>query len=244
MIIEQSKTVKELALAFPQTTRVFERLGIDYCCGGARALREACQLAGVPVETALRALNEAMRAAPQPGRDWSVEPLTALITHILEGHHVFTRNELDRLPKLFAKVWAAHGEKHPELLLLQSLFEELRAELLQHMLKEEQLLFPYVAQLEQARQQARAAPRPFFGTVRNPVRMMMLEHDNAGATLREMRRLAGDYEAPPDACASFRALYQALAEFEADLHEHIHLENNLLFPRAVALEEEAQCAFA
>jgi hypothetical protein len=120
MIIEQTAIVKELALAFPQTTRIFERLGIDYCCGGVRALGEACQLADVPLETAMRALNEAVRAAPQPGRNWSAEPLTALITHILEGHHVFTRNELDRLPKLFAKVWAAHGERHPKL--LQRLF--------------------------------------------------------------------------------------------------------------------------
>jgi regulator of cell morphogenesis and NO signaling len=244
MMIEQTKTVKELALAYPQTTRVFERLGIDYCCDGARALSEACRLADAPLEATLRALQEAVQAAPQATRDWHAEPLTALITHILEQHHAFTRDELDRLPKLFAKVCAAHGEKHPELLQLQKLLAELRAELLQHMLKEEQVLFPYLARLEQAQQQAQPAPQPFFGTVRNPVRMMMLEHDNAGAMLRELRRLAGDYAAPLDACASYRTLYQALGAFEADLHEHIHLENNLLFPRAVALEEESHCLFA
>jgi len=149
---------------------------------------------------------------------------------------VFTRTEIARLRGLLAKVCTKHGELHLELEPLRMLFDKLSAELEPHMFKEERVLFPYIIALENAVANRRPLLRPPFGTVANPIRMMMMEHDNAGHLLKEMRQLTFYYTPPADACMSYRALYQALDEFEKDLHEHIHLENNILFPRAAELE--------
>ena len=129
-----------------------------------------------------------------------------------------------------------HGEHHPELRKLEVIFRGLEVELIGHMLKEEHILFPYIEALETAVADGETVPTPFFGTVRNPVRMMMQEHDDAGQALLRLREASSNYEVPADGCTSFRMLYQALEEFEKDLHQHIHLENNILFPRAAELE--------
>jgi len=240
MNISDTTTVRDLAAGVPGATRVFENFGIDYCCGGHRTLADACREASLPVEDLTRSLEEAGRAS-QPGaeRDWRQESLTSLAAHIIEKHHHFTRQELDRLEKLFDKVCSRHGENHPELFEAQKTFYQLKQDLIPHMLKEEQVLFPYITRVEEAASEGRAVPPPFFGTVQNPVWMMMMEHDAAGGLLRALRVTTGDYTPAPDACASYQALYRALAGFEADLHQHIHLENNLLFPRAIEMEEKA-----
>jgi regulator of cell morphogenesis and NO signaling len=232
------KTVGELAAENPAATRVFEKLGIDYCCGGAKTLERACLAAGLPLEQAVDSLETAERAAQAAteNRDWRRAPLTLLVAHIRNTHHQYTRSEIARLEPLFEKVCAAHGRNHPELARMQAAFGALAHELSTHLMKEEMVLFPYIGRMEQAVLEKRPAPTPPFGTVGNPVAMMMHEHDNAGAVLRELRQASGGYAPPPDACASYRALYQALAEFEADLHQHIHLENNILFPRAIEME--------
>jgi regulator of cell morphogenesis and NO signaling len=141
-----------------------------------------------------------------------------------------------RIEPLLAKVCSVYGEARPELLQVQALFAELKRELLLHMTKEENILFPYIMQMEGAAASGEAAPTPMFGTVRNPVRMMMFEHDGAGEMLRRIRRLSNDFNAPDDACVSYRTLYGALEGLEQDLHQHIHLENNILFPRAVEMD--------
>ncbi len=237
--IDASATLRDLAVRLPGATRVFEKLQIDYCCGGAQSLHDACQSGNLPVaEVAAALLQEAGRSAEaQPSIDWRTESLTRLTEHIVCAHHAFTKTELERIDALLDKVWRHHEKNHPELEAIQKTFGLLRLDLLPHMLKEEQVLFPYIAQLEQAANSQADPPMPFFGTVQNPVRMMMKEHDTAGDLLRDLRRASGDFTVPDDGCASYRALYQALAEFEADLHQHIHLENNLLFPAALALEE-------
>ncbi|HZS08021.1 MAG TPA: iron-sulfur cluster repair di-iron protein [Blastocatellia bacterium] len=242
MTINPTDTVRELAVAMPDATRVFEKLGIDYCCGGNRTLEDACRVADIPVEEAVRSLEGARLtgATEPPPTDWRQESLTALATHIVDEHHQFTRHELSRLDRLLKKVCAVHGGNHPELLRLREIFERLNDELTTHMLKEEQVLFPWVAKMEDAVNAGLPVPPPFFKTVRNPVRMMMSEHDLAGGMLVEMRLVTGDYNVPPDGCFSYHTLYQALAALEADLHEHIHLENNILFPRAVELEGSAE----
>ncbi len=239
MKISDTNTVRDLAAGIPGATRVFENFGIDYCCGGQRTLADACRIANRPVEDLLRSLEEAERATPSGGeeRDWLQESLTALAEYIVAAHHLFTRRELDRLGKLFEKVCSRHGAKHPELFEAQRVFSQLKQDLIPHMLKEEQALFPYIARLEEAVSERRAVPPPFFGTARNPVRMMMMEHDTAGELLMQLRNVTEGYTTPPDVCVSFQTLYQALAAFEADLHQHIHLENNILFPRAVEMEE-------
>ncbi len=241
MPIDATKSVKEIVLEVPASISVFERLGIDYCCGGDQQLEAACQAAGRPVEEVLRSLEAAKTATHGETSilDWSREPLARLMSHIVEKHHTFCREQVSRLEPLLAKVSEAHGARHPELRRLQNLFAGMSKELLMHLVKEEQTLFPYIAHMEETVRQGRPLLRPAFGTVQNPVRMMVLEHDNAGATLHEMRRLSRDYEVPADGCNSYRALYDGLMTFESDMHQHVHLENNILFPRAVGMEDAA-----
>lgn len=235
------KTVKEIILEMPASTGVFERLGIDYCCGADKPLEEACRKAGQPVEDVLRSLAAARTSPHALARetDWSHESLANLIDHIVESHHTFCRQEVARLEPLIKKVSEQHGTNHPELSRLKSLFSGMSKELLMHLVKEEQMLFPYIARMEEAVIGGTPFSKPLFGTVQNPVRMMVLEHDNAGAALREMRQLSTNYQVPPDACNSYQALYEGLKSFESDMHQHIHLENNVLFPRAVKMEDAA-----
>ena len=237
MTLCAEKTVREYATETPNATRVFEKLKIDYCCGGGRSLSDACAVAGVPLEEVARLLEKAGDASGEMPPGVQSGTLAQLIDYILDTHHAFTRDEMGRITALAEKVATKHGENRPELLTVRELFRRLCDDLRPHMFKEEVVLFPYIRQLEQAAAEGRPAPFAPFGTVRNPVRMMMLEHDTAGEILRELRAASGDYSAPADGCMSYQALYRALEEFEADLHQHIHLENNVLFPRAAELEK-------
>lgn len=230
------KTVRDLALESSGATRVFEKLGIDYCCGGDRPLEEACRTASLSVEEVQRELDASRNEAQTPARDWQREPLSEVIAHINATHHKFVRTEIARLGPLFEKVCGVHGKNHPELLHIQAVFRGLAQELMSHMMKEEMVLFPYVVRMEEAVLQGEPLLPAPFGTVANPVAMMEHEHDSAGSALRAMRVASASYVAPEGACASYQALYRALAEFEADLHQHIHLENNILFPRALKME--------
>lgn len=235
-MITTATTVREVAIALPQSTRLFETLKIDYCCGGNRPLAEACASAGVDVDNVMEMLAEVTQPDGPRTLDFQNTSVPELITHILDTHHVFTKSEMERLQLLKNKVIAAHGANHPELMQLSELFETLCADLKPHMFKEEQVLFPYMMALTQAADQKRPAPFAPFGTVNNPIRMMMKEHDFAGEILRELRTLTSDYKVPADACISYQTLYQALENLEKDLHQHIHLENNILFPKALAVE--------
>jgi regulator of cell morphogenesis and NO signaling len=239
-MITSSTTVGEIAVQLPESTRHFEQFKIDYCCGGNLPLAEACASAGVNFEQLMDMLQVATRDNRQEytAKDFQRLPLTELIDHILETHHVFTKQELARLETLTAKVLAAHRANHPELDKVGALVDQLSADLKPHMFKEEQVLFPYIVKLSQAASGKQPTPFAPFGTVRNPVRMMMFEHDNAGGILRELREVTSDYATPQDACISYKMLYNALEEFEKDLHQHIHLENNILFPRAIELEAQ------
>jgi len=237
MQLDATKTVREVALAIPNATRVFEKIKIDYCCGGDRLLGDACARAGVQLIEVERLLKESAAALSSEAADFQQLSLAELIVYILDKHHVFTKSEMERLESLIAKVVAAHGKRHPELLSVRDLLGKLFDDLRPHMFKEEQILFPYMVELEQSLLQQRPGPFAPFGTVDNPIRMMMMEHDAAGELLRELRRVTSDYSAPSDGCISYQTLYQAIEEFEQDLHQHIHLENNILFPKAIALEQ-------
>jgi regulator of cell morphogenesis and NO signaling len=238
MQINATKTIRELALEIPGATRVFEKAGIDYCCGGGTTFQEACATAGVSTDDVARSLEQAGESGT-PVADatrWQTQPLSKLAAHIVGKHHVFTRDELARLDALLSKVCSVHGQNHPELLRIQSLFLDLNRDLIPHMQKEEMVLFPYIEQMEASSIDGMPAPVSFFGTVKNPIRMMKLEHEAAGEILKQIRHFSSGFSVPEDGCISYETLYKALDSLEQDLHQHIHLENNILFPRAVTLE--------
>ena len=239
MSVTTEKTLRELVLETPAATRVLEKLGIDYCCGGNQSLEQACRAANLPIDQVLDSLEAAELATKREGkdRDWQQEALADLVAHITSTHHKYTRSEIARLAPLLEKVHSAHGQNHPELQSIQTSFLGLADELTMHMMKEEMMLFPYIVRMEESVIERQPILPPPFGTVQNPVSMMMHEHDSAGDALRAMRKASGGYAAPADACVSYQTLYRTLAEFEADLHQHIHLENNVLFPRAIAMEQ-------
>lgn len=221
-------TVREIVLEFPQAAGVFESLGIDYCCGGKHTLGEACRLAGVGVEAVRTKLEQPGSPTETGDERWTTADLSELAEHIVQNHHGFVRRESPRLLELLQKVQAVHGASHPELHQIGNLFGELASELAEHMLKEERVLFPMIRALESGGQTGPCG-------VEFPIRRMISEHDGAGESLAGIRSLSGGFQPPADACLSLHALYRGLEEFERDLHRHIHLENNILFPRALAL---------
>jgi regulator of cell morphogenesis and NO signaling len=240
MSVSTANTVRDVAVEFPEATRIFERFGIDYCCGGNKSLEEACAASNLSVEQVLDSLElaEETARAKQTDRNWQTEPLADLVAHITRTHHKYTREEIARLRPLFDKVCSVHGENHPELQQVRASFQEAAQELTPHMMKEEMLLFPYIVRMEESVIQKEPILPPPFGTVQNPVAMMMREHDSASDALRAMRQASAGYTPPSDACISYQTLYKALAAFETDLHQHIHLENNILFPRAIEMEQK------
>jgi regulator of cell morphogenesis and NO signaling len=231
------KTIREIALAAPATVRVFEEFKIDYCCGGRRSISEACAAAGVAPDVLERRIDEIL-VKGESGSEDAVElrSPTKLIDHIETTHHVFTRAEIERLMPLMAKVAVRHGEHHPELRQLESIFTALADSLLPHMMKEENVLFPFIKRLDMCSENGLPVPLAPFGSVQNAVRMMMADHDTDGDRLAQMRAITHDYQLPNDACPSFTALFAGLQDLERDLHRHIHLENNVLFPAALELE--------
>lgn len=237
-MIDAQRTVGELVTERPGRARVFERLGIDYCCGGKRPLSEACakkELDAATVVAMLEATEEA--SAGDAGTDWTQASLAALCDHIVGSHHAYLREELPRLAFLTDKVATAHGNRHAELLDVRDTFAELSAELGIHMLKEEYDLFPACRRLEHGEPISAAALGP-------PIAVMEDEHAFVGAALERLHELTQGYEPPADACNSYRAMLDGLSTLERDLHEHIHEENNILFPRAAALAEAPAVARA
>jgi regulator of cell morphogenesis and NO signaling len=233
--ISSEVTVGQVVAQLPQSALVFEQFGIDYCCGGGQALGQACASRGLDPAAVLEEI-ERRAGAPtnqnaQP--DWQSAPLNLLIDHIVGTHHVYMKTNLPRLEAMLQKILAKHGARYGEVLQpLAETFRAMKEELEGHLMKEENILFPLVRALEGG-----ADAREFHcGSVRNPIRVMVAEHDAAGDALRTMRDLTNGYAAPEEACNTFRAFYFGLEEMERDLHQHIHLENNILFPRAVALE--------
>lgn len=230
-------TVREIALEQPASIRVFEKFGIDYCCGGRKPLAQVCAERSLQPEEILRAIDDASSGNRSATSDWSTASLESLCSHIVSTHHDYVRAEVPRLWQLAQKVVVRHGSDRPELPQIQELVKVMSEDLIQHLSKEERMLFPYITNLE--RSLTTCGPRSLgcFGTIRNPIRVMMAEHDAAGDAMARIRELSHDYTPPEGACPTFRGFYQALSEFERDLHQHVHLENNILFPRAIEMEE-------
>lgn len=228
--------VSEVALSSPGARRVLEDAGVDYCCGGGKSLQDACIHAGVTADEILERLRKNSKLAGPADAEWTNASLSDLARHIRERHHQYVRDSIPRVRALLAKVREKHAEKHGEIGEIEKLFGDLAREMTAHMQKEEQILFPYIEAMERSARSNGFIEPPFFQTVQNPIHAMMKEHDSAGDLVKRIRKASNDYKAPADACTSYQATYQELRQFEEDLHLHVHLENNILFPRAVELE--------
>jgi len=228
--------VKDIALSNTSARQVLEEARVDYCCGGGESLQEACVHAGVSAEEILARLRENSQQVSAAESNWTSAPLGELTEHIKNQHHRYVREAIPRIKTLLEKVQAKHGENHPELAEIKISFHQVGKEMIMHMQKEEQILFPYIEALDRAANEKGGIEPPFFQSVRNPIHAMMKEHDAAGALVKQIHNSSAEYAEPADACTSYKALLQELREFELDLHQHVHLENNILFPRAVELE--------
>lgn len=232
------ETLGEIAAKDIRKAQIFRKYGLDFCCGGKKTVKEACAEKGLDVSLVEGELqrsdanNSQTRALSY--NEW--DP-AFLADYIVNTHHSYVRNTLPDLSTYAVKVARVHGAQHPELVEINALVENICEELSSHMLKEENILFPFIKKLTEAQNKKQLPERPPFGTVENPVRMMEAEHESAGEDLEKIRALSNNYQLPDDACGSYRLLFNMLEEFEKDLHIHIHLENNILFPKALKIEK-------
>jgi regulator of cell morphogenesis and NO signaling len=235
MQITTENIIRDIAVESPATIPVFEKFGIDYCCGGKRSLAQACKDLQLSVDQVIEKLDEVTAVPADDGTKWPAQPLYKVIQHVVRTHHTYVRQEVPRLRALAEKVRSRHGASHPELAEIESVFNELSDELLTHMMKEEQVLFPYIAKVEHSVGLGEIAPSAPFGSVERPIDAMVDDHELAGSLAARLRTLTSGYTAPMGACPSYKGLFFGLQEFERDLHAHVHLENNILFPRTLVL---------
>ena len=235
-MIAPTQTVREIAQAQPSSIRVFEQFGIEYCCGGGKPLAEACTAKDIDVETVIAALESASSNENAQLKDWTKESLANLTEHIVRTHHASCKEELPRLLGLAAKVVNAHGGRNPELVVIRAKLAELAEKLTDHLAEEEVVVFPMIVKLEgkKASDGIQHADSPT--SIGNLLGMLIGDHDHAGVLLAEIRGLSRDFVTPEYACTTYHAFYDGLREFERDLHRHVHLENNILFPRAIELK--------
>jgi regulator of cell morphogenesis and NO signaling len=231
-----TSTVGELVAADFRRAEIFERFGIDFCCGGRRLLADACRAAAADPTEVIHAL-ETLRRPDVGDDDVTRWPIPRLIDHIVSVHHAYVRSALPVISQHLSKLISAHGPQHAELLRVGAYFSLLSTDLQQHLRKEEHVLFPYVRDLATQQGSAAVTQSP-FGTVENPIRMMEREHSEAGDAMRIIRELTHGYSTPQDGCTTYGTTMAELQHFESDLHRHVHLENNVLFPAAVRLERQ------
>ncbi len=229
-------TVRSIVVQDFRTASIFEKYGIDFCCHGNVGLRTACETKGVQVDQ-VKSEIAFLNSLTQPHKEFlEALDLDGLVDHIVSRHHAYVRRATPALIAHTRKIASVHGKNHPELMTVAAHFETIAADLAAHMIKEERVLFPYFAMLGMAaRGESPFVPAP-FGTAANPIRMMETEHEAAGDLTAEIRTATREYQPPADACTTYHVTLQELQEFEKDLHVHVHLENNILFPSALELE--------
>jgi regulator of cell morphogenesis and NO signaling len=235
---ENDETLGQLAAKDLRKAQIFKKYGLDFCCGGKKTVKQACAEKGLDVTKIEQELQEADKlpsSRPIPYDNWSLD---FLADYIVNTHHSYVKQNLPDIKAYAEKVMRVHGSRHPELIQIFQLVEEIYAELTAHLVKEERVLFPYVKDLVAAKNNTQSLHAAHLGTIQNPINLMELEHELVGKNLEKIRQLSDNYNLPEDACASYSLLYRLLDEFEEDLHLHIHLENNILFPKAIELEKQ------
>ena len=239
IIGEADETLGQIAAKDLRKAEIFKKYGLDFCCGGKKTVKEACAEKGIDVTKVEQELQQSgaqtVSLQPLPYNDWNLD---FLVDFIVNTHHTFVRKNLPDLNAYAEKVFNVHGNHHPELQKVYELVKALNSELLTHLTKEEKILFPYIKHMVAIKNGTQTLGENPFGSVKNPINMMEMEHEIAGKEMEQLRSITNNYTLPEDACATYTLLYRMLNEFESDLHTHIHLENNILFPKAIALEKE------
>jgi regulator of cell morphogenesis and NO signaling len=234
----RTATIKSIVTTDYRAAAIFEKYSLDFCCKGGVTIEKACaekNLSAASVYAELEHLTNCSTGTPPRFSEWTLDDLVDYIVNI---HHKYVREAIPVLSAHTQKVAAVHGQNHPEVIEIARHFQTVAAEMQSHMMKEEQILFPYIKALVVAHRNKIPFVRPPFGSVQNPIRMMEADHESAGSELYAVRSLSNTYVPPADACTTYRVSFQELQYFEHDLHQHVHLENNILFPGAIALEQE------
>ncbi|WP_347053059.1 iron-sulfur cluster repair di-iron protein [Flavobacterium olei] len=234
----KNKTIGSFVADDFRTAAVFSKYKIDFCCKGNRTVTEVCEKHNIDADTLLQSVYEVLQSENNGSIDFNSWPLDLLADYIEKTHHRYVEEKSNVLLPFLDKLCKVHGANHPELFKINELFKGCAEELSQHMKKEELVLFPFVKRMVKTKESDGILQQPSFGTVSNPIAMMMHEHDNEGERFRAIAELTNNYTPPADACTTYRVTFAMLKEFEEDLHKHIHLENNILFPKAVALEKD------
>lgn len=231
------RNIGELVAEDYRAAQVFKKNKIDFCCNGNRTINEAADAKKIDKNKLAADLLETLSANNNSEVDVNDWPLDLLADYVTKKHHRYIREKIPVLQQFLDKLARVHGERHPELIEIRELFYESAQDLEMHLQKEENILFPFIENMVAAKTSNTAYTRPHFGTVENPVNMMMHEHNNEGERFRKIAELSNDYTPPADGCNTYRVTFAMLQEFENDLHRHIHLENNILFPKAIQLEK-------
>ena len=237
MVVDTNKTIGEMVADDFRTASVFSANKIDFCCKGNRTLDEVCNQKGLDVYDVLAQLEKATESNNST-IDFNTWELDLLIDYIEKKHHRYVEEKAPILLSFLLKLEQVHGAAHPELFEIKNLFKRTADELTQHMKKKELILFPYIKQMVEAARNKTPLSAPGFGTVANPIAMMMEEHENEGNRFEKIVAISNNYTPPADGCNTYKVTFQMLQEFESDLHTHIHLENNILFPKAIVLQEK------
>ncbi len=233
----EQKQIGEFVAEDFRTAAIFSKYKIDFCCNGSRTIEEACEKKGIDSNRLIDELETILNTSTNQSIDYKSWPLDLLAEYIEKKHHRYVEAKIPVLRQFLDKLCRVHGERHPELFKINELFTVTSGELASHMKKEELILFPFIKKMVKANLENSALQSPPFGTVKNPIATMMQEHDNEGERFRQIAELSNNYNPPSDACNTYKVTFAMLAEFEKDLHLHIHLENNILFPEALKLEQ-------
>lgn len=231
-------TLGEIVSGDYRAAAVFEKYGIDFCCGGQRTVEDACRAKHIDTDEVLGDVARECAVADAAAPRFATWDPSALVAYIIAKHHAYVRQAIPAITAHTQKLASVHGANHPELLQVDRIFAGVAAEMTSHMMKEERILFPFIVELQDATQRGGPAPAIPFGTVANPIQMMVSEHESAGAAMARIRELTANFTVPDDGCTTYRVGLQELEAFQQDLHAHVHLENNILFPKALRLEAD------